>query len=199
MVIYLHGFASSGRSWKAQRLQRWLAPIPVLAPTFRQDPPSAVRYLEGYIGDAVAQTPQEPLLLVGSSLGGYYAQYLARRFPAGAVLINPALNPVETLAQCVGENRIFQTQEVFTFTLSQLQALKSFDIVDPCASPVPTLVLVDQGDEVIDPSLAVDKYSGCAEMRIFEGGNHGFAHLEESLALIKEFYQRLGRRVTEPG
>ncbi len=199
MVIYLHGFASSGRSSKAQRLQRWLAPIPVHAPTFRQDPPSAVRFLEGYIRDAVAQTPQEPLLLVGSSLGGYYAQYLARRFPAGVVLINPALNPVETLAQCVGENRVFQTQEVFTFTLSQLQALESFDIVDPCASPAPTLLLVDQGDEVIDPSLAVERYSGCAEMRIFEGGNHGFAHLEESLDLVKDFYQRLGLRVAEPG
>ena len=190
MIIYLHGFASSGRSWKAQQLKRWLAPIPVLAPTFIQDPPSAVGFLERFIGDAVAETPQEPLLLIGSSLGGYYAQYLVRRFAAGAVLINPALNPLETLAQCVGENRIFQTQEVFTFTLSQLQALKSFDIVDPCVSPVPTLVLVDRGDEVIDSSLAVERYKGCAEVRIFEGGTHGFAHLEESLDLIKDFYLR---------
>ena len=198
MIIYLHGFASSGRSWKAQRLGRWLAPIPVLAPTFRQDPPSAVGFLERFIGEAVAEAPQEPLLLIGSSLGGYYAQYLVRRFSAGAVLINPALNPVETLAQCVGENRIFQTQEVFTFSLSQLRALKSFDIVDPCVSPVPTLVLVDQGDEVIDPSLAVERYSECAQVRIFEGGSHGFAHLEESLDLIKEFYQHLSLRTAEP-
>jgi len=197
MIIYLHGFASSGQSWKAQRLKQWLAPIPILAPTFVQDPPSAVRFLERFIGDAVAGTPREPLMLIGSSLGGYYAQYLARRFSGGAVLINPALNPIATLGQYVGDNRIYKTQEVFTFTSSQLQAFKSFDIVDPCVSPIPTLVLVDQGDDVIDPSLAVKRYSGCGEVRIFEGGGHGFAHLEESLDPIKDFYQRLSLRIAE--
>jgi len=107
------------------------------------------------------------------------------------------LNPIATLGQYVGDNRIYKTQEVFTFTSSQLQAFKSFDIVDPCVSPIPTLVLVDQGDDVIDPSLAVKRYSGCGEVRIFEGGGHGFAHLEESLDPIKDFYQRLSLRIAE--
>ena len=196
MIIYLHGFASSAQSWKARRLKQWFAPVSVLAPTFGQDPLFAVRFLEKFIGDAVARTSREPVMLIGSSLGGYYGQYLARRFSVGVVLINPALEPMVTLRQYVGQNRLYHTPETFTFTLAQLQALKRFDIVDPCVAPVPTLVLVDQGDDIIDSSVAVKRYAGCGEVRQFDGGDHGFAHLEESLDLIKAFYQRLSLRPT---
>ena len=104
-----------------------------------------------------------------------------------------------TLRQYVGENRHYHTQQTFTFSFTQLQTLKRFEVVDPCASPIPTLVLVDQGDEVIDSSLAVERYSGCGEVHQFEGGDHGFAHLDESLPLIRRFYRRLSLHLTEPG
>lgn len=194
MIIYLHGFASSGLSRKGQQLKRWLAPMPVLTPTFGQDPDTVVSFLRRYISEAIETAPAEPLLLIGSSLGGFYAQYLARQFFCAAVLINPALVPTQTLKTQLGENRVYQTGKVFTFRPSQLQALQRFDIVAPCSAPVPTLVLVDRGDEVIDPTPAIERYTDCAEVRAFDGGNHGFAHLSESLGLIKDFYRRLRTR-----
>ena len=127
-------------------------------------------------------------MLIGSSLGGYYAQYLAHRFKLKTVLINPALMPLTTLSDYLGENTNFYTGEKYTLTQAHLDALLSLDIPDPCITPVPTLLLLDKGDEILDYRVAVARYQNCAEIVMFNGGDHQFQHMTESLPRIEAFY-----------
>ena len=186
MIIYLHGFNSTGDSAKGRFLKEKLLNISVLTPTYHYDPRRAISCLETLIQENLS--PEKPLMLIGSSLGGYYAQYLSHRFKLKTVLINPALMPLTTLSDYLGENTNFYTGEKYTLTQTHLDALLSLDIPDPCATPVPTLLLLDKGDEVLDYRVAVARYQNCAEIVMFNGGDHQFQHMTASLSRIKAFY-----------
>ena len=188
MIVYLHGFDSGGTSAKATWLRRELAPIPLYAPTY-----PATR-----LEDALAQLRADletaaagrRLLLIGSSLGGAYAQCLAPEFSAGLVLINPALRPDETLRPHVGRRHNPATGEDYDFTTAQAEALARLRPVR-CDPALPTLVLLDAGDEVLDHRVARDFYRGCGETLVFDAGSHAFDHLPEAKAAILALYGRL--------
>lgn len=186
MILYLHGFNSTGNSAKGQYLTDRLPDIPVLTPTYHYDPATAIAYLERLVEEKLQQN--QHLMLIGSSLGGYYAQYLAHRFRLQTVLINPALMPLTTLHDYLGENTNFYTGETYTLTQAHLEALLALDVPNPCTQPVPTLLLLDKGDEVLDYRTAVTRYQDCAEIIIFDGGDHQFQHLPEALPRIRHFY-----------
>jgi len=186
MIIYLHGFNSTGNSAKGQFLKDHLPDIPVLTPTYHHDPETAIAFLEQLVRGNLQQN--KPLMLVGSSLGGYYTQYLAHQFNLKAVLINPALMPLVTLHDYLGENTNFYTGETYTLTQAHLDALQALDVPDPCAESVPALLLLDKNDEVLDYRIATTRYQDCAEVIIFDGGDHQFQHMTEALPGIKAFY-----------
>lgn len=186
MIIYLHGFNSTGNSAKGQLLKDHLPEIPVLTPTYHHDPETAIASLEQLVRQNLQQN--QPLMLIGSSLGGYHAQYLAHRFNLKVVLINPALMPLATLQDYLGENTNFYTGETYTLTQAHLDALQALDVPDPCAEPVPTLLLLDKNDEVLDYRIAATRYQHCAEVVIFNGGDHQFQHMTEALPRIRAFY-----------
>lgn len=188
MIIYLHGFNSTGASAKGQFLKENLATIPVLTPTYHYDPRRAIPFLEYLIEE---QRPHEQsVMLVGSSLGGYYAQYLAHRFGLKMVLINPALLPLATLADYLGENTNYYTGETYILTQTHLDALLAYDVPSPCTKPVPALLLIDKGDEVLDYHIALNRYQDCAEAILFDDGDHQFQHMTESIHVIETFYYR---------
>jgi len=186
VIIYLHGFNSTGDSAKGRFLKEKLTNISVLTPTYHFDPRRAIPFLETLIQEQ--RSDEQPVMLVGSSLGGYYAQYLAHQAKLKAVLINPALMPMSTLHDYLGANTNFYTGEKYTLTQAHLDALLALDIPDPCANPVPTLLLLDEADEVLDYRIAASRYQQCAEMIIFADGDHQFQHMTESLPKIETFY-----------
>lgn len=65
-LIYIHGFMSSGSTLKGQALKRRYGE------RFEVHPTASMKALQALID------PQRPGVLVGFSLGGFYAQYLAR-------------------------------------------------------------------------------------------------------------------------
>ena len=186
MIIYLHGFNSTGDSAKGQLFKKNLRHLSILTPTYHYDPRRAIPCLEKLIQENFS--PENPLMLIGSSLGGYYAQYLSHRFKLKTVLINPALMPLTTLTDYLGVNTNFYTGEEYTLTQTHLDALFSLDIPDPCTAPVPTLLLLDKGDEILDYRVAVSRYQNCAEIVMFNGGDHQFQHMTESFPRIEAFY-----------
>lgn len=195
MFIYLHGFNSSGQSAKGEYFKARLAPTPVLTPTYCADPDNAITQLSEFIASTISATPDACLpVLIGSSLGGYYAQCLARKFSLAVVMINPALQPAQTLRPYLGWQTNFYTGEKYYFGEPQLENLLAFDIPEPCAQPVPTLVLLDKGDEVIDYRVASAIYSTCATVIVYPGGNHGFEHLAEAAQEIHDFSQGISTK-----
>lgn len=127
-------------------------------------------------------------MLVGSSLGGYYAQYLGVHLETvdRVVLINPALQPQKTLAPYIGRNTNLVTGEVFELSRPDFEALADYELA-PEATPAPTLVLLDQGDDVIDHRIAAERYRYAGRVIVYPDGSHRFEHLHEAAAQIKAF------------
>lgn len=192
MIVYLHGFNSGGNAQKAQWLRDALAPVPVFAPTYTAHRTrEALRQLRKFIRRLRRENPQDrKLLLIGSSLGGFWAQYLAPEFNAGMVLINPSREPDVSLRRAIGRARNEATGGETVLTEADVAALGRYRVA-PCNSAVPTLVLLDAGDELLDSHATERAFRGCGETRLFPGGNHRFAHLPESLPAIQALYAAL--------
>jgi predicted esterase YcpF (UPF0227 family) len=186
MIIYLHGYSSAARSRKAQWLKDNISGIPVLVPDYASHQPE--RAVE-QITNVISQNGDTPLMLIGSSLGGYYAQYLGATLDAvnKVVLINPALQPQQTLTPVVGRQTNMVTGESFEFTRDDLEALGQYDVKADNVS-VPTLVLLDEGDDIIDYAYAKQKYDSIGKVIVYPGGSHWFTHLDDALPEILDFY-----------
>ena len=189
MIIYLHGFNSGGQSQKAAWLREHLAPVPVFAPDYPAHRASeALRVLRKFIRRLRRENPHtRKLMLIGSSLGGFWAQRLAPEFGACIVLINPSMRPDETLARHTGRYRNEATGGETVLTAQDVLALQAHR-VEPCNPQVPTLLLLDADDEVLDYRIAEAALRGCGKTLVYPGGSHRFEHLAEALPEIRALY-----------
>ncbi|MRI58581.1 MAG: hypothetical protein C6H99_03630 [Epsilonproteobacteria bacterium] len=181
MVLYIHGFKSCGWGEKSKALKAYFKDL--LAPDLPIAPARAIRFLDDLI-------QKEPIdLLIGSSLGGYYATYLAQKHEIRAVLINPSTRPYRTLSSFVGPQRRFCDGEEFAWKEEYIQELLKFDTTNLKRGLF--LVLLQTGDEVLDYQEALKKYSN--QRRVVEyGGNHRFENIEDYLCMIKNFREGHG-------
>ena len=71
---------------------------------------------------------------MGSSLGGYYATYLAEKHNLPAVLINPAVVAPISLNQYLGTQSNLYTGASFEFTLAHIEQLRALERprITPC-------------------------------------------------------------------
>jgi predicted esterase YcpF (UPF0227 family) len=102
-LLYLHGFRSSPKSFKARAMADWLArhrpDVHWWCPQLPPSPREALDLIYGEIG----RWPTERMGVMGSSLGGFYATVVAERTGCRAVLLNPAINPARDLAGYIGD------------------------------------------------------------------------------------------------
>jgi predicted esterase YcpF (UPF0227 family) len=184
MIIYLHGFNSGPQSTKAQLLKRTLEERGLGArfacPQLPHHPDEAIALVER----GIAGRPAGPVTLVGSSLGGFYATYLAEKLAVRAVLINPAVKPQRDLESYLGVQRNLYSGAEYELTRGHIDAWRRLDT--PTIHPERYLLLVETGDEVLDYREAVWKYAGCRQV-VVEGGDHSLASFPEHLPLILEF------------
>jgi uncharacterized protein len=181
--IYLHGLNSSSRSVKAGILRERLAPATVLTPDYPAHRPAAAMEL---LTDLFTGLGPVCPTVIGSSMGGFYGQWLARRFEfAHLYLINPALTPWDLLPPYLGQTMTTALGETYEVTPELIAAFGASRIADPCDG-VPTTVLLDRGDEVIDYRIAESIYRPCGRLLIWDGGDHAFQHMEEAISIIGE-------------
>jgi len=187
MILYLHGLNSAGTAGKAITLRESLAPISVISPTYpAHRPKQAVAELSRLIEELISKEPE--LVIVGSSMGGFYGQYLARQFPiAHLMMINPALKPWELLYQREGEHQNFVTGERYILTAEDIQQTRNYEII-VVNDGAPTTLFLDKGDETIDYREAAEMYRDSGELLIFEGGDHRFQHMKEVITYIQSRY-----------
>lgn len=126
-------------------------------------------------------------LLVGSSMGGYYATWFCENTPnTRAVAINPAVRLADKLADYAGqEQKNYHTGETYMFGKEHLEEFRALEI-EKIAAPEKYLLLAQTGDEVLDYREAVEYFAG-AQHIIEEGGNHSFEGFERHLPAILEF------------
>ncbi len=181
MIVYLHGFNSSPQSHKAQVMQRYMQErglgsefaCPALPPLA----PQAIGEIEKFdLGRGVC--------LVGSSLGGFYATYLAEKHGLRAVLINPAIEPHVGLRAYLGPQQNLHTGEPYELTEAHLREWQKLYL--PRITPGRYLLIVETGDEVLDYARAVERYAG-AEQVVVQGGDHSLQSFPEHLPRILAF------------
>lgn len=199
-TLYLHGFLSSAASQKGQWFARQNRQHPKTplgefhCPTYHQkNLPAGLTALESQL--KVWQDNQSPVLLIGSSLGGYLVQYLGNRYQFPYVMINPALNPCELFNDYLGNHRNPHTGETLVLDHEYQHTLAKFDIPSPNPN-LPTLLLADAADEVIDLDYAVQKYhhQPRARVQVYPGGNHNFTHLILAWQEILDFVERVDKK-----
>jgi len=182
-LLYLHGFNSAHTSHKAQALQAHMDRLGFGAQFFAPDLPHRPAQAIALLESILAQMPSKPTL-VGSSLGGFYATYLAEQHDLRAVLINPAVAPYRLLAPLLGPQRNYYTGETYALTAQHLVELQALEV--ETLHPSRYLLLVQTGDEVLDYRDAVARYAG-AKQYVIPGGDHGFQNFENYLDTILEF------------
>ena len=123
--------------------------------------------------------------LVGSSLGGYYATYLAEKHDLRAVLVNPAVVAHVALEQFVGPQQNLYSGERFDFTREHIAELRALE-VPRISYPANFWLLVETGDTVLDYRQAVARYAG-ARQTVIQGGDHSFTRWADCLDPILDF------------
>ena len=185
MLIYIHGFNSSSQSGKARDMAAWMADRGLAdafaCPDLPHRPAAAIDLLEGLIGQS-----QGPAKLLGSSLGGFYATYLAEKHGLKAILVNPCVACHDKLKAYVGQtqkNWHSNQEDVFSAQhAAELDTLK----VPAITRPERYLLLAETGDEVLDYRDAVAYYREAHQI-ILRGGDHGFTRFVDLLPFIDRF------------
>lgn len=182
-VIYLHGFRSSPKSFKAQMIGARLAELGGAAVfVCPQLPPSPSKAME-LIREEVAPHPEDTL--IGSSLGGYYATYLAERYGCRAVLLNPAVLPANGLDRYVGVQTMYHSDDPFEFRREYLDELRALEI-PMITFPRRYFLVAATGDELLDWRQMVGHYPG-ARHKVIEGSDHGLSDFEDHIDEVLEF------------
>ncbi|MEW6165874.1 MAG: YqiA/YcfP family alpha/beta fold hydrolase [Pseudomonadota bacterium] len=187
MILYLHGFTSGPRSRKVQALAARMAQRGcagrLLCPQLPASPAAAIALAEDLLEKV--SPGGTATTLVGSSLGGYYATYLAEKHGLKAVLVNPAVVAAIELERYLGPQTWLYTGEAFEFTRQHIAELRALEVPAP-ADPSRYWLLVEEGDATLDCRQAVARYAG-AKQTVLPGGDHGFTRWEDYLDDILDF------------
>ena len=182
-LLYLHGFRSSPGSAKAQRVAAEVARLqdaghslvwrcPQLPPS-----PAAAKAL---IDSLTHDWPSDRMAVIGSSLGGFYATVLAEQRGCRAVVLNPAVDPADTLADQIGEQAAWHDPALrFEFTAAHVEELRAMR-PQLLRDPARYLAVIAKGDEVLDWRDMTARYAG-ARIKLLEGSDHALSDFDDHL------------------
>ena len=185
-VLYLHGFRSSPQSTKARKVASVMAAqYPHITWWCPQLPPSP-QAAASLILEGTANWPAKNMAVMGSSLGGFYATWLAAQRGCKTVLLNPAINPARDLAKYIGEQTAWHDPaERFYFAPEFVDELRALE-VGPLMHPERVWALIAKGDEVLDWREMTARYPSSQQM-VMEGGDHAISDFDQYMPQLLEF------------
>lgn len=168
-ILYCHGWGSDfdpGKE-KIRSLAR-MHPVDGVTVDYTQHPQ------EVFENHASRLKLHPGALVVGTSLGGFFAAWLGTEFGRPFVAINPAIAPGKTLRAYIGHG------------VNHLG--KTFELTEDCVRAYDSLafrmdgqgtIILDLGDELLDSRATLDFVGGRLPTVVFEGGSHRFDHMAE--------------------
>ena len=188
LLVYLHGFRSSPRSSKAVMTGQGIKvvsslenPIEWYCPQLLASPKESMAMVE----DRIKRSGVDRIVVVGSSLGGFYANYLAEKYGCKAVVLNPAVRAARELAPHVGMMTAYDSDEPFDFRPEYIDELTSLQ-VEKISNPSRYFLIAAKGDELLDWQEMVSFYPGAKHL-VLEGGDHGIADYADHLPQVLKF------------
>lgn len=172
-VIYFHGFGSSGKSQKVDQLRAVIGKDNVFSPDLPFDP----QQVEGLVAGIVKNTTAYPIVFVGTSLGGFYANYFANKYDCPCVLINPSTRPSNSMRERMATpQHSYATGEEIVITEQHLAKFKAMEeyLKDAQNGSLINLFLAED-DEVIPYEQTEEDIPYSALKTIKPQGGHRFS------------------------
>ncbi|MBV7455921.1 esterase [Acidovorax sp. sif1233] len=185
-LLYLHGFRSSPQSAKARQMAAYVAlHHPGVTFWCPQLPPSP-RAAMALVAQGIAHWPGAAMAVVGSSLGGFYASWVAHHKGCPSVMLNPAVHPARDLERHIGEQTSWHDPaQRFYFQPEYIGELRALDTSDqPPAAP--EMAIIAKGDEVLDWREMAARYTHARRI-VQEGGEHALANFSDHLPQVAQF------------
>jgi len=146
-ILFLHGYDSSSSGEKPKMLRTLYPENRLLIPDLPLDPLECMTLSEDTL-----RTASNDTIIVGASLGGFYAYYLAAKFKKDCLLINPVFQPameakklLEMETSPEKKKVILDAANMYLSFSSNLNSLKH---------PVNCFVALGIHDETIDPEAS---------------------------------------------
>lgn len=187
MILYLHGFRSSPRSFKARVMQERMTAAgragDLICPQLPASPKAA---MELALLLAERHAPHN-LSIIGSSLGGFYATWLAERLGVRAALLNPSVDPLKNLEKHVGVTTNWHSDEPFEFRRDYIDELAELKVAR-ITQPERYFLVAATGDEVLDYRDMVAHYAS-ARQHVIEGSDHAISEFPHYVDEVLAFCQ----------
>lgn len=188
MILFLHGFASSGSATKATALKEFVkGKAKFFSPDLPAEPFKAIKII-----DELLKNSDENSIIFGSSLGGFYALYAGIKHNTRIVLINPAVEPHIDLKSVVGLNINYQTGEQFEFKQEYVEQLfeiyKKIDLQNLKREKL--VLMLAEDDDLLDYKRAMKYFKGDFGKLIFEkDAGHSFTKFAENLNSVFNYFR----------
>jgi predicted esterase YcpF (UPF0227 family) len=184
-LLYLHGFRSSPDSPKAVAIAQYCAQHGLIAPAIPQlpiSPKDSIKMCEAIIQAQGIDT------ICGSSLGGFYATYLAEKYHLRCALINPVITPWNELKQAELQTRYNVEEITPQDAIRYLAELMHYEVTLP-TDLARYFLLVAMGDEVLNPYQMREHYKG-APRSIVDAGDHALNDFGGQFEVMMDFLRR---------
>jgi uncharacterized protein len=185
MILYLHGFRSSPASFKARAVSERMHALGRGAELLCPQLPASPRAAMALVLSLVDGCAPGDLCVIGSSLGGYYATWLAERLGCRAVLLNPAVVPAIDLEAHVGVTTAYHSDAPFEFKREYIGELGEL-AVPAITRPDRYFLLAATGDEVLDYRDMLAHYGG-ARQHMIAGSDHAISEFPQYLDEVLAF------------
>ena len=194
-LIYIHGLDSNHLAEKGQKLRHFceknFPQIKVVTPNLNCPPQEAITLLQ----QLTAQ--DENTGLVGSSLGGFYANILCNLTGKKTVLLNPSVHTGNSLKRFFGEDFDSLPDDFVGHTTPDGWTITKTDInwlvanrPDKSLNPQDVLVILKKGDELLNYQDAVAYFSqqdAQSHIIVEDGGDHRMTDFETKLEQVVQF------------
>ena len=191
LLVYLHGFRSSPNSTKAVmtgeavralsrpgNIYEWYCPQLLASPKESID--MVVKHID--------QSKADRIVIIGSSLGGFYTNYLAEKYQCKGVALNPAVYAPRELEPHVGMMTAYDSDEPFDFKAEYIDELHALQ-VNQITNPDRYFLIAAKGDELLDWKEMSTFYPGAKQL-ILEGSDHGIGDYAEHLPAVIQFIEQ---------
>lgn len=188
LLVYLHGFRSSPNSSKAVMTKQAIEAISTKSDPYEWYCPQLLaspKESMGLVIQHIHQSHADRIVVIGSSLGGFYTNYLAEKYGCIGVALNPAVRAARELKPHIGMMTAYDSEEPFEFRAEYIDELHALQ-VNNITRPERYFLIAAKGDELLDWKEMVEFYDGAKQL-VLEGSDHGISEYADHLPAVINF------------
>ena len=193
-LIYFHGFKSSPESTKALFIKKYAEhrKIQFFCPPLDISPEKAIIQIDTLISNVINNNLKP--VIIGSSLGGFYATWIMQNHLEAtkciAIMLNPSTKPSDDLKEEVQDVKAWQEKALGNkfFKIEHLNYLKKLEAENnnEVKYPKNILLVAAKGDEVLDWKKMVSFFVNC-EHYLIEGSDHSLSNFPVHWSSVTRF------------